>query len=271
MRPVGAVRGLALLAAALAAAPRVLASADDLPAIRERGTLRVLYSESRPETITLKPGVEPGIERELIEGFAGLNRLKVEFVAATAAADRVQGLLTGKGDLAVGLGVTDERRRLGLEFSSETFPTRHLVVTRRPRAPITTLEQLRKVKVGTVKGSSWAATVASANLPPENVDTSFATPEDVLEGLRKGQIAALVMPVDWAMLEMRKDPQLELGLYLGDPVGRAWAIRKGSPQLLAALNDYIANVHRSGAWSRLVVKYYGAMTLEALQKSRSAP
>jgi ABC-type amino acid transport substrate-binding protein len=247
------------------------AAAQDLAAIRGRGALRVIYGrEMRPESFAVQQDAPPGLDRELIEGFASLNRLKVELVEVPTGAERIKALVAGKGDVAVGLGVTEERRKT-IAFTSEVFPTRHVAVTRRPHPRVETVEQLRAMRVGSVKGSSWAATLAAARVPPENVDTSFATAVDVIEGLRKGQIAAIVMPVDWALLEMRNDPQLELGLYLGPPVGRVWAVRKDSPELLAAFDDYLANVRKSGAWSRLVVKYYGELTLEAVQKSRTAP
>jgi ABC-type amino acid transport substrate-binding protein len=161
----------AFAAALLLASGARLAGAEDLDAIRARGTLRVIFgSYGMPEAITLQPGAPPGLEREMIEGFAALNRLKVEFVAVDASGERIPALLANKGDVVVGgLGITEERRKV-VDFTAEVFPSRHVVVTRKPHAPIETLEQLRKVRVGSIKGSSWAETVAAAGLPPENVD-----------------------------------------------------------------------------------------------------
>jgi len=48
-------------------------------------------------------------------------------------------------------------------------------------------------------------------------------------------VAAIVMGSGAALLEARKDPKLELGLFLGPFVGRAWAVRKDAPQLRQAL------------------------------------
>jgi membrane-bound lytic murein transglycosylase MltF len=58
-----------------------------------------------------------------------------------------------------------------------------------------------------------------------------------------------------------------LGVFLPPSPGRAWAVRKDAPALLAALNEYVTNVRRSPTWSRLVVKYYGDLALEVLKAS----
>ena len=260
---------LGALTAALAIAGLAPAAADDLAAIRARGTLRVVFgSYGMPEAISLAPGTPPGFEREMLEGFAALHRLKVEFVPVATGGERIPALLAGKGDLvAGGLGVTAERRKV-VDFTTEVFPSRHVAVTRRPHAPITTLAELRKVRVGSMKGSSWAETVVAAGVPKGNIDASFATAEEVLQALRSGKVDAVVMAVGWALLEKRKDPEIELGLFLGDMTGRAWAVRKDTPQLLQALDEYVSNMRHSPTWNRLVVKYYGELALEVLRKVR---
>jgi ABC-type amino acid transport substrate-binding protein len=260
----------ALAAALLLASGARRLGAEDLDAIRARGTLRVIFgSYGMPEAITLQPGAPPGLEREMIEGFAALHRLKVEFVPVETSGERIPALLAKKGDIVVGgLGVTEERRKV-VDFTVEVFPSRHLVVTHRPHPPIETLEQLRKVRVGTTKGSSWAETVAAAGIPPENLDLSFTTPEEVLEALRGGKVTAVVMAVGWALLEKRKDPQIELGMFMGAPNGRAWAVHKDAPELRKALDEYVANIRRSSTWHRLVIKYYGELALEVLKRARA--
>jgi len=259
-----------LFAALLAASPS--GGPEDLPAIRARGALRVVFgSYGMPEAISIKPGTPKGLEGEMIESFGALHRLKVEFVPVATTGERIPAMLAGKGDLVLGgLGVTPDRRKQ-VDFTVEVFPSRHVVVTREPRPLIETFEELRKAHVGTTRGSSWAEAVAAAGVPPENVDASFTTPEEVLQALREGKVNAVVMSVGWALLTKRHDPQLQLGFFVDAPSGRAWAVRKGTPQLLAALDEFITNMRRSPTWSRLVVKYYGDLALEVLRKARDNP
>jgi membrane-bound lytic murein transglycosylase F len=263
--------GRALATGFLVATSTVVRADDDLPAIHARGRLRVIHSiNGRPENLSFKPGTPPGLEREMIEGFAALSRLEIEYVAVPTPDARFTALLAGKGDVSVGgLEVVEERKRQ-VDFTSEVFPTRHVVVTRTPHRPVETLEQLLKERVGTVKGGSWTGTALAAGVPRERLNSSFANVAELLEALRKNQVSAVVMSAGLAMLEQKDDPALELGVFVGEPVGRAWAVRKSCPQLRDALSQYVDNVRRTPTWSRLVVKYYGEMALALLNKSRLA-
>jgi ABC-type amino acid transport substrate-binding protein len=262
------VNVIAWLVLVLALAPAGSAAATDLPDIVALGTLRVIVdSATYPEALNFKPNGEPGLEGEMIAAFAGLHHLKVDYVIVPGA-DRIPTLLATKGDVIAGaFGLTVERRKQ-MDFTVEVFPAHYVVVTRRPHARIDSAEELRRTRVGTMKWSSWADAVAAAGVPKENVDDSFATAEDVIAALRAGKVAAVVMGTAWAFVEAKKDPQVEIGLVVGRAI-RAWAVRKDSPKLLQALDDYIINVRRSPTWSRLVVKYYGDAALELLRKARN--
>jgi ABC-type amino acid transport substrate-binding protein len=259
---------LALLVLMLPMAPAAPSAAGDFAEITARGTLRVIFGhDTFPEAITLQPDAPPGLEREMIEGFAALHRLKVDYVVVPVGGERIPALLGGKGDVIVGaFGISEERRKQ-VDYTAEVFPSEHLVVTRRPHRRIETLAELRRVRVGTMKDSSWAQAIAAAGVPRENVDDSFRTADDVVAALRADKVAAIVMASGWALLEAKKDPQIELGLVLGRS-GRAWAVRKDAPQLLKALDEYVTNVRRTATWSRLAVKYYGELALEVLRKGR---
>jgi membrane-bound lytic murein transglycosylase F len=220
-----------------------------------------------PEVVSFKPGTPRGLEGEMIEGFANLQRLTLEFVPVATMPEKITALQEGKGDVIVAFVATEQRRKV-VDFTADVFPTRHVVLTRLPQPAIRSLEELRRARVGTMKGSSWAEVVTGAQVRPENVDDSFTNPGAVMAALRSGKVSAVVMVLGTALLEKRRDPQLELGLFVGPSSASAWAVRKDAPQLRQALDEYLANLRRTPTWSRLVVKYYGDLALEALQKSR---
>src|SRR5262249_47179647 len=181
-------RALGYFLAFLIAGPAAL-DADDLGAIKARGVLRAIVSmDGLPEGVSLKQGTPPGMEREMIESFAGLQRLRLEFVPVPTGGDRIPALLAGKGGVVGGSPVVAEARRKQVAFTAEVFPGRSVVVTYRPHAAVESLEQLRKERVGTLKGSSWAEQVAVAGVPPDKVDDSFSSPEQVLQGLRSHKV-----------------------------------------------------------------------------------
>src|SRR5262245_13496891 len=134
-------RSLLTVVAVLLAGAR--AARADLAEIDKAGELRVLVVDGAPVFVSLKPNGEPGLEREMLDGFARLHRLRIRFVEVPSWNELVPWLQEGKGDLiAGGVGVFPSRRAL-IDFSSEVFPTRDVVITRWPSPTINTLEQLR--------------------------------------------------------------------------------------------------------------------------------
>ena len=82
----------------------VVASATDLAEIRARGTLRVIaQKDEAPEMFRFSGAGEPGFEREMIQGFARVQRLRVEPVQVATSGDRIGALTRGEGDVIIGI------------------------------------------------------------------------------------------------------------------------------------------------------------------------
>jgi len=256
---------LPALLVALAAAP--LSSAADLDEVKKRGELRVLamVDDPKDEFFTDRPGV--GLDRELLEAFAALQRVKLVVVPAPAWDRLVPMLQEGRADVLAGRVTATEARRRLVDFTVEVFPTRAVVVTRKPHRVVASVEGLRSEKVGTVKGTSLANAVAAAGVPPGNVDDSIPS-GGLPAALKAGPVTAVVLGIENAITERRKDPALQVGTFVGPPGALAWAVRKGDRALLAALDDYLTSVRRTPTWSRLVVKYFGEEAPEILKRAR---
>jgi polar amino acid transport system substrate-binding protein len=252
---------LAVVALGLAASP---ARSGDFPEMRSRGSLRVLAAEGeQPEMFDFDPDPEkPGLEREMLEGFARLKRLKLEIVSVKAFADRIPALLRGDGDVIVGLVDTAERRKQ-IDFTAEVLPVRHLVVTQRPAAPVESVEELRKRKAGTIRGTTWARETLAAGVPESQVEY-FPDTEPMLEALAAGRVEAVVMTISDFTLAVARHPDLKPGVFLGQPSRAAWGVRKQDVKLKAELDDYIENLRAGASWNRLIVKYFGEKALDVL-------
>jgi ABC-type amino acid transport substrate-binding protein len=255
-------------AAALAmAAPRP--AAGDLAQVKQRGVLRVLRMDVRgtDEFFPLHAGETRGFDREVLEGFARLHRLRVEPVTVAAWDALIPALLQGRGDLIAGRFTVTEARQKQVAFTSEVFPTRNVVLTRKPGRAVASLDDLRAERVGTIKGTSMAEAVSAAGVPAAHVVDTITTGK-LPEALQTGQATAVVLGVENAITAQRDDPAMQLGLFLGPPRSLAYAVRKDDGALLAALNQYIDNLRRTPTWSRLVVKYFGEAAPEILKKAR---
>src|SRR5262245_7490079 len=136
MRGGSAIASGLLLALAVA---RPVAATDDLEAIRKGGRLRVLVVEGAPAFVSLAGGSSPGFEREMLDGFAKLHGIEVQLVEVPSWDVLIPSLLADKGHVIAG-GVTDTPvRRRQIAFTSEVFPTRDVVLTRKPTPVVDTL------------------------------------------------------------------------------------------------------------------------------------
>lgn len=255
----------ALAVLLLAVAP---VAAGDLAEIKARGTLRVLAVVVNQDNVFMSDQPAVGFDREVLEGFCRLHRVRLELVPLTSWGGLIPALRSARGDVIAGRFNVTPARREQIEFTAEVFPSRHVVLTRKPHKVVDSVEALRAEKVGTVKGTSMAEAVAAAGVPAANVDDGIPT-GTLPDALRSGRVSAVVLGVENAMEAQRKDPALELGTFVGPPSSLAYGVRKEDTALLGALNDYIRNLRRSTTWSRLVVKYFGDSALDVLKKARA--
>jgi ABC-type amino acid transport substrate-binding protein len=154
-------------------------------------------------------------------------------------------------------------RRKQIAFTAEVLPVRHLVVTQKPATTVRSVEDLRKRKAGTIRGTTWARETLAAGVPESQVEY-FPDTEPMLEALAAGRVDAVVMTVSDFTLAVSRHPGLEPGLYLGEASRAAWGVRKQDVELKAELDDYIQNLRSGASWNRLIVKYFGEKALDVL-------
>lgn len=120
-------------------------------------------------------------------------------------------------------------------------------------------------KVGLLKGTTWAQAAMDAGLPAAAA-VSFDDRDRMIQALQSGAIEATVMSASDAVLQIQKDAALQAGVVVGAEAKAAWAVRKGDAALQKAIDEYLDNARKSGAWSRLVAKYFGPAALSVLGK-----
>jgi two-component system sensor histidine kinase EvgS len=262
---------LALAAGLAAAIGASRLESADLAEVSARGSLRfAVSSDSVKALVNLEPGAAPGLEREILEQFAAFQRIKVEVVTVSGGVSaRIDALLKGRADVISTVTDTEERRQI-MDFTAEVFPVRHIVITRRPRPPVLTLQDLRTRTVATLANSSWAGQVAAAGVPADRVRT-FATAEEVLAALRAEKATAAVVSTIRAFPMRKDDAEIELGMFLGAQQSSSFGVRKGDVALRTAISDYMGKLRLSGGWSRLVVKYFGEEANAMIKASAPTP
>lgn len=255
------------VAIALSALPSS-AMTRDFPEIERQGVVRIVavsITGGDDELWSDNPQL-PGLEREVLERFCSAHQLRMQLVLAKSWSDLVPTLLEGKGDIIAGRFTITPKRRQEIAFTVPVFPTRLALVTFGPQPAMTSLEQLKGQKIGTVKGTSMEETLLAAGIPAGSIDSSFA-PGTLVASLKVGKAAVVALGIEQVIPEMR-DPNVRLGMFVGPPGGLAWGMRKDSPVLKARLNSFLDAFLSSGEWNRLVLKYFGAKAPELLRGAR---
>jgi membrane-bound lytic murein transglycosylase F len=228
-------------------------------------TLRVLVAtDEMPEMFSFEPTGDPGFERELLEGFCRVHGLTFEVVPVRDFDTMIPMLLQGEGDVIAGIVDTPARRE-AVAFSSEVFPLRHMAVSRRPRGPVPNGDALRDLRVGVIPGTSWEEAVVEAGVPVDG-RVPFRDAEELLVGLREGEVDALVMALLDYTLAHKRDPDLIAGGFIGPTASAAFGVRKGDKALLEMLNGYLDGMRQ--ARYHLMFKYLDEDSLSLIALAR---
>jgi membrane-bound lytic murein transglycosylase MltF len=229
----------------------------DLDKLLQRRMIRVLAPYSRT-LYFIDRGRERGITADLVREFeqylnqkhkTGKRPITV-YLVPTTRDKLLQNVADGLGDLAVGnLTVTAERARQ-VDFVVQPGRTvREIVVTGAKAGPIASLDALAGLTVHVRKSSSYYESLVELNerlreegkpevalkLVPDALED-----EDMMEMANAGLID--VMVVDdwkakvWAQILQRIQVREDLVLRNEGAIG--WGVRKGSPQLEAAILDF---------------------------------
>lgn len=242
-------------------------AAGDLPDIMRSGAIRALVAaDESPEFFALAPGPSPGFEREILEGFARLHKVRLEVVPIVRFDDAIPALLQGQGDLVTGI-IDTEARRKQVAFSVEILPSRLLLVTRAPLV-LKSLADLGGQRVGVVSGTTWGEAAVSAGVPQPQI-SSLPDLKNVLGALHDRKLGAAVMSLADLVLERHRDPQLQAGPFLGPLRSAAWAVRKADVQLRRALSDHVESLRRTPSWSRMALTYFGRDALNLLGRAKT--
>jgi polar amino acid transport system substrate-binding protein len=178
-------------------------------------------------------------------------------------------LNSGQCDIAAaGITITEERRK-NVDFSDPYFDATQAVLARKG-AGTTSLADL---KAKNRKLGAQAQTTGEEYVQKHGFNqVSFESSDAVLNGLRTGQVDAVV--IDYPVVQgWLKDPanasafETIDNLNTGEQYG--FSIKKGNTQLLAAVNRVIARAKADGSYKQSYEKWIGP--LPAAQGATSAP
>ena len=237
----------------------------DLDKMIERRLIRILTTHSKT-FFFLDKGSQRGMTHDIFRLFEeDLNKklskqkklkqkhlkVRVMFIPV-ARGDLLSALAAGKGDIAAAnLTITEERQKL-VDFASPVYPNVSEIVVSGPASPaLSSVDDLAGKKVFVRKSSSYYESLVALNEKfatqkkpaviikeaPETLED-----EDLIEMVNAGLIPLIVVDKHKADFWKQVFPKIRLhdGVTLRAGGNIGWAIRKGSPQLKAAIDDFLA-------------------------------
>jgi membrane-bound lytic murein transglycosylase MltF len=240
----------------------------DLDGMIKRRVIRVLTVYSKPSYFADK-GTQYGttydmfrlFEKDLNEKLAKEKKqkhLKVQvYFVPVGRGELLQALAAGKGDIAASnLTITAERQKL-VDFSSPIYPNVSELVVSGPASPaVSSVDDLAGKEIFVRKSSSYYESLVALNrrFATENKSAVIIKEapetledEDLIEMVNAGLIPLIVVDKHMADFWKQIFPKIEVhdGVAVRTGGDIAWALRKGSPQFKAVLDDFAAR-HAKG-------------------------
>jgi membrane-bound lytic murein transglycosylase F len=240
----------------------------DLDEMLKRKAIRII-TRNAATTYFLHKGEQLGFEYELAGYFAKQLGLRVEIVVPPTRADLFRYLNEGLGDVvAAGITVTPDREQ-EVAFGKPYNFVSELLVARTGQCPKKP-EDLAGRSVHVRPSSSYAKTLETLKKNGINItvvpeDEELET-ETILGRLAEKQIPLTVADSNIVDIELTYNGDIEACFPLGEPQRIAWAIRKNSPKLQAAVDAFVKKEYR-GLFYNIVKKRYFQATKKAARSA----
>ena len=209
-------------------------------------TVKMITEATFPPYEFLRGQEIVGIDVEICRAVA--QRLGKEFQAETVDFDSViPAVISGKADLAAaGITVTEDRKK-NVDFSIPYVKTGIVVISKKSN-PFKDVAQLKGRKIG-VQGGTTSETYVLEQLKQEP-DRS-RSPAEACAALKSGRVEFVIADIDPAKNCVKGEADLQLSDVITSEE-YAVAIRKGQPELLAAINATITELKANGKLAKWI-------------------
>ena len=214
-----------------------------------------------------------GFEYELLSRLAKDLGLKLKITIAEDIDDLFDMLNNGEGDLiAYGLTITEPRNNL-VSFTDYHYVTHQALVQRMPdnwrslpgykidKQLISNTLELINDTVWIRENSSYAERLENlqneigAEIPIQHIEGNIPT-DEIIRMVVDGEIERTIADYNIAAINKTYYPILDIDTRISFSQRIAWAVRKNSPKLLKAVNNWIAKEKKSDDYYVIYNKYF---------------
>lgn len=234
-------------------------AADTLAEAKQKGKLVVGFEGTYPPyNFKDKDGTFKGYDVDVADAIAKKLGVKPEFVA-TEWAGIIAGLLSNRYDAIVAqMTVTDERKKQ-VDFSEPYTIYGPMLIVHKDNTAIKSYKDLGGKTIGVTLGTNFEKLANSWKGQGISVTVrTYPGMQEYLSDLAAKRIdAAMTDAVAPAVAIKERSLPLK---QVGGPIEReaqAIAVRKGNPELLAAINKALGEMKADGSLKQLSLKWFG--------------
>jgi polar amino acid transport system substrate-binding protein len=257
------MRGILLLALALLclpaqAADQALWEKSTLNEILKRGELRVgLEVGYMPFEMRDKKGNIIGFDVDLARLMAKTMGVKLTLVN-TQWDGIIPALLTSKFDLLMGGMTITAERNLQVNFADPYITIgQSVLLARKHRDSVTEYSQLDDARYTIATKLGTTGDIAAKRFMPKARIKSFESEADATMEVRSGRADAFVYDLPYNVVYSARFP--DALVHLKEPFTRealGWAVRKGDPDFLNWLNNFLRQIRDEGVYDALYRKWF---------------
>lgn len=249
-----------------------LAGKSDFEAILKRGYINALVDNNSVSFFIYK-GHPMGYDYELLNLFANHLNVQLRVKVINGVDNAVRKLHNGEGDiLAFPLSVTKERKEY-LSFTRPHFNSYQVLVQRKPvdwrrltamqvdNSLIRNPADLIGKEVHILKNSAHRERLV--NLSEETggdihilEDSAGAASESLIQKVAFGEIDYTVADHTMAAVNAAYYPNIDISTALSLPQQISWAVKKGSDELLNALDEWLVKIKKEPTFMVVYNRYY---------------
>jgi len=247
-----------LLLLALFALP-LAAAADTLDDIKSRGSLRVgMEPGYMPFELTNQKGEIIGFDVDMAKRLAKKLGVELELVS-TAWDGIIPSLMTSKFDVIMsGMTITDERSKV-VDFANPYIIIGQTALIRKDLAgEVKSWKDLDNPKYKIASKLGTTGEIAAKKMLPEAQYFSYETEHEGIMETVNGKVDAFIYDSPYNAVAFAEKGQGKLVFldqpFTEEPLG--WAVRKGNPQFLALLNDFLVEAKSNGTYDKIYAKWF---------------
>lgn len=206
-------------------------------------------------------GQEMGFHYELAKQFANYLDVKLKIEVASNLDELYNKLCEGEGDLiAYNLPITKNKRD-SVNFCGQEAISHQVIIQKKGKGTLTDVTQLIGKKVHVMSDRYYKRLI---NLNTElgggidiiKINPDSLSTEDLIQMVSKGDIQYTVADNEVAKVNKTYYNNIDINLSISFDQRTAWAVRKGSPELAKAANEWFKNSTQTTAYTATTKRYF---------------